>query len=58
MLSVAFHPKFAKNGLLYVYYTDRRPQLKCIISEFHADPNATAVDAATEHPKEKAKTGA
>ena len=48
LLSIAFHPQFAKNGLLYVYYTDRRPQLKVIISEFHADSKAGSVDVASE----------
>ncbi|MGH7175917.1 MAG: PQQ-dependent sugar dehydrogenase, partial [Tepidisphaeraceae bacterium] len=27
LLSVAFHPEFAKNGYLYVNYTSRKPRL-------------------------------
>src|SRR3954451_10091861 len=40
LLSVAFHPKFADNGYLYVDYTTHAPNLKTIIAEFKAAPNA------------------
>lgn len=49
LLSVAFHPKFAENGLLYVNYTAKpKKQLQTVISRFRADPSATKVDPATE----------
>ena len=49
LLSVAFHPKFADNGLLYVNYTAKpNKQLQTIVSRFRTDPNSTRVDAATE----------
>ena len=46
--SVAFHPKFADNGYLYVNYTSRQPRLKTFISEFRVDPAAKSVDTTTE----------
>lgn len=48
LLSVAFHPKFAENGYLYVNYTTKAPRLRTVISEFTADPKAAKVDPATE----------
>jgi glucose/arabinose dehydrogenase len=48
LLSVAFHPKFADNGYLYVDYTTRAPNLKTVIAEFKVAPNATEVDPRTE----------
>jgi glucose/arabinose dehydrogenase len=47
LLSVAFHPKFAENGYLYVNYTTPRP-LRTVVSEFKASPKSTRVDASTE----------
>src|SRR5205807_2096369 len=49
LLSVAFHPKFASNGLLYVNYTTRPgKQIKTIVSEFHTTPDAITADKSTE----------
>lgn len=49
LLSVAFHPRFADNGRLFVYYTAADPPGELRISEFRAlDPSAGAVDAASE----------
>lgn len=48
LLGLAFHPKFAENGLFYVDYTARRPKLSTIISEFRADPKSGRVDPSTE----------
>lgn len=49
LLSIAFHPKFAENGYLYVNYTSgRRRGLHTVISEFKADPASDSVDPATE----------
>ncbi len=49
LLSVAFHPKFAKNGYLYVNYTAKpKKQLQTVISRFKTDRKATRVDASTE----------
>jgi glucose/arabinose dehydrogenase len=47
LLGLAFHPRYAENGRLYVNYTDRRGDTH--ISEFRAvPPTADAVDPATE----------
>src|SRR5688572_20975211 len=48
LLSIAFHPKFAENGYLYVNYTKKNPKLHTVVSEFKADPKADRVDATTE----------
>src|SRR3954451_761329 len=48
LLGIAFHPKFAENGLLYVDYTSKRPDLKTIIAEFRVSPGATQCEASTE----------
>jgi len=42
LLSVAFHPKFATNGKLYVDFTDNRGDTR--IWELHAKPGASKVD--------------
>src|SRR5437588_666872 len=31
LLSIAFHPKFAENGLVYAYYTINLPPIKSVI---------------------------
>lgn len=46
LLGLAFHPRFAENGRLFVDYTDRKGHT--VVSEFHATPDAETVDAATE----------
>ena len=43
LLSVAFHPAFAQNGLLYVDYTDRNGDTRIV--ELHAKPGAATIDA-------------
>lgn len=43
LLSIAFHPKFAENGLLYADYTDRNGDTRVV--ELHAAPGAAQVDA-------------
>jgi glucose/arabinose dehydrogenase len=49
LLSVAFHPKFAQNGFLYVDYTAKpRRQLQTIISRFTAEKDSARVDPSTE----------
>ena len=48
LLSIAFHPKFAENGCLYLTYTDKRPNLKSFITELRVDPKAEQVDISTE----------
>ncbi len=47
LLSIAFHPGFQSNGLLYAYYTDERNG-DIVVSEFEASaPDATNVDEST-----------
>jgi glucose/arabinose dehydrogenase len=50
LLSVAFHPKFARNGRFFVNYTTGadKKDLRTHISEFKADPKLGAVDPASE----------
>lgn len=50
LLSVAFHPKFAKNGRLFVNYTTSadKKELRTRVSEFHAEPALGRVDPAAE----------
>src|SRR4029450_9358490 len=48
LLGIAFHPDFARNGLFYVNYTAKTPNLKTFVSEFRADPKSDQVDLATE----------
>ncbi|MBI3154327.1 MAG: PQQ-dependent sugar dehydrogenase [Burkholderiales bacterium] len=44
LLSVAFHPDFARNGRLFVNYTSQ-PGGKTIVAEYKADPAADVADA-------------
>jgi glucose/arabinose dehydrogenase len=48
LLSIAFHPKFPENGLLYLSYTARRPNLKSFVTELRVDPKAERVDTSSE----------
>jgi len=48
LLSLAFHPNFKDNGLIYVDYTAPKPKLHTVISEFHVDPSSDVVDPSTE----------
>lgn len=42
LLSIAFSPDFAANGLFYVNYTAGSPRLRTVIAEFHAQAGASA----------------
>jgi len=46
LLSLAFHPRFARNGRFFVAYTDHDGDVR--VSRFRADPRAGVVPAATE----------
>jgi glucose/arabinose dehydrogenase len=46
LLSVAFHPGFAKNRRLFVYYTDRGGDT--VVAEFRADASATKASPKSE----------
>ncbi|MCS6844707.1 MAG: PQQ-dependent sugar dehydrogenase, partial [Caldilineales bacterium] len=46
LLGLAFHPRFAQNGWLFVYYTDREGDT--VISRFQAIPDRTAADPSSE----------
>lgn len=46
LLGIAFHPKFKQNGLLYLNYTAKRPELKTFISEFRL--KGTTIDEKSE----------
>lgn len=48
LLSVAFHPSYATNGLFYVYYTDLNGDTK--VERYHAAPGANVADAASGQP--------
>ncbi|HEX8522738.1 MAG TPA: PQQ-dependent sugar dehydrogenase, partial [Tepidisphaeraceae bacterium] len=49
LLSMAFHPQFAANGLFYVNYTSRRNgKLQTFISEFTTKSDSRSVDRTTE----------
>lgn len=48
LLSIAFHPRFAENGLLYADYIAKRPNYKSFISEFKTEPKSSTVDKSTE----------
>src|SRR6266436_3342998 len=48
LLSIVFHPDFAKNGLLYANYTANAPNLKTFITEYKTDPKSPVVDITTE----------
>jgi glucose/arabinose dehydrogenase len=45
LLSVAFHPSYATNGFLYVYYTDRNGDTR--VERYHATPGSSTADAAS-----------
>ena len=46
LLGLAFHPRFAENGRLFVHFTD--PGGRTTLSELRAEPGAEAVDPASE----------
>jgi cysteine-rich repeat protein len=48
LLSVAFHPDFEQNGLFYVNYT-RAGDGATVVARYHADPDASTADPASEH---------
>ena len=43
LLSVAFHPRFAENGLLYVDFTDHHGDTRVV--ELHAKPGSAQIDS-------------
>ena len=47
LLSLAFHPEYATNGRLYVYYSAKRPR-RGVLSEFTVNSERTAVDPESE----------
>ena len=47
LLSLAFHPEYASNGRLYVYYSANRPR-RGVLSEFTVTADRTAVDPDSE----------
>ncbi len=49
LLGLTFHPSFAQNGKLYIYYVrSNAGQLQSVFSELTATPSANQVDPATE----------
>ncbi len=46
LLGMAFHPKFAKNGKFYAFYSAHKP-LRSVVSEFRVSKGGT-IDLATE----------
>jgi glucose/arabinose dehydrogenase len=46
LLSIAFHPRFARNGYFYVVYTNGLGDVR--LSRFRANPRAAAASAGTE----------
>ncbi len=53
LLGLAFHPRFAENGYLFVYYSDKTSYKggaphKAILARFHAGPKAEKADPDSE----------
>ena len=48
LLSIAFHPEFAKNGYVYAYYTAEFPGMKSVLAEYKLAPGATEIDLSSE----------
>ncbi len=46
LLGLAFHPRFAENGRVFVYYTD--PDGNSVLAELHAEAGAATLDPETE----------
>jgi glucose/arabinose dehydrogenase len=51
LLSIAFHPDYADNGIFYVYYLDTPPEtgLRSLVSRFQVSADPDRADPATEH---------
>ena len=47
LLSLAFHPEYAANGRLFVYYSAKRPR-RGVLSEFTVNSERTAIDPSSE----------
>ena len=48
LLGFAFHPEYAKNGYVYVYYTATFPGLKSVLAEYKLAPGSDQIDISTE----------
>jgi glucose/arabinose dehydrogenase len=48
VLSIAFHPDYANNRFVYVYYTALIPTLKCFVAEFRANSDGESIDPSSE----------
>ncbi len=48
LLSIAFHPRFSENQLVYVNYTAEEPKLKTVIAELRYVPALGKVDIKSE----------
>ena len=51
LLGLAFHPRYAENGQLYVYYTSRDKERTSVVSRFRVspdDPNRAVADSEEE----------
>src|SRR5690606_17015907 len=48
LLGLAYHPKFAQNGLFYVNYNPQDGATRTVVSEWKTDPRAVANTRASE----------
>ncbi len=48
LLGIAFHPRFAQNGQLFVYYTANQPARTSVVSRFQMRQGSDQVDVASE----------
>jgi glucose/arabinose dehydrogenase len=48
LLSLAFHPEYNDNHLIYIDYTAPSPKLHTVIAEFHVNADGETVDPASE----------
>lgn len=58
LLGIAFHPKFAQNGFVYLYYTIPHPHqpppagvvFQSLLVRYHSSDGGLTLDPASEHP--------